>query len=93
MAGGGCLNPAFRQRCVGAYRYGAIAVVVAQDSDEQLTMTPTSEPTYKLRPYQNRTFVIADHEGYRVEFHLGSDGEADEMILHYPHGTFVARRA
>jgi CubicO group peptidase (beta-lactamase class C family) len=93
MAGGDCLNPAFRQRCVGAYRYGAIAVVVAQDSDEQLTMTPTSEPTYKLRPYQNRTFVIADHEGYRVEFHLGSDGEADEMILHYPHGTFVARRA
>jgi hypothetical protein len=92
-AAGDCANPAFRQHCVGAYRHGAIAVVVAQDSDEQLTMTVTSEPTYKLRPYRSRTFVIADHEGFRVEFHLGPDGEADELILHYPHGTFVARRA
>jgi hypothetical protein len=93
MAAGDCANPVFRQRCVGAYSYGAIAIVVAQDSDEQLTMTVTREPTYKLRPYQSRTFVVADHEGFRVEFHLGPDGEADEMILHYPHGTFVARRA
>jgi CubicO group peptidase (beta-lactamase class C family) len=93
MPAGDCANPVFRQHCVGAYRHGAIAVVVAQDSDEQLTMTVTSEPTYKLRPYQSRTFVIADHEGFRVEFHLGPDGEADELILHYPHGTFVARRA
>jgi CubicO group peptidase (beta-lactamase class C family) len=93
MAAGDCANPVFRQRCVGAYRHAAVAVVVAQDSDEQLTMTVTSEPTYKLRPYQSRTFVIADHEGFRVEFHLGPDGKADEMILHYPHGTFVAPRA
>jgi CubicO group peptidase (beta-lactamase class C family) len=90
---GDCTNPAFRRRCTGAYRYGAIAIVVAQDADEQLTMTPAREPTYKLRPYQSRTFIIADHEGYRVEFHLGPDGEPDEMILHYPHGTFVAPRA
>jgi CubicO group peptidase (beta-lactamase class C family) len=90
---GDCMNPAFRQRCIGAYSYGASAVVVAQDSDEQLTMTVTSEPTCKLRPYRSRTFVIADHEGFRVEFHLGPDGEADELILHYPHGTFVAPRA
>jgi hypothetical protein len=93
VAAGDCTNPAFRQRCVGAYRYGAVAVVVMQDSDEQLTMTVTSEPTYALRPYQARTFVIAEHEGFRVEFHLGADGKADEMILHYPRGTFVARRA
>jgi len=92
-AAGDCTNPAFRRHCTGTFSYAATTVVVAQDSDEQLTMTVTSEPTYKLRPYQNRTFVIADHEGFRVEFHLGPDGQADELILHYPHGTFVARRA
>ena len=90
---GDCTNPAFRQRCVGAYRYGAVAVVVMQDSDEQLTMTVTSEPTYKLRPYQSRTFVIDELEGFRVEFHLAPDGGVNELIFHQPNGTFVARRA
>jgi hypothetical protein len=93
MAAGDCTNPVFRQRCTGTYRYAATSVVVAQDGDGQLTLTPVREPTYKLRPYRSRTFVIADHEGFRVEFHLGPDGQADELILHYPHGTFVARRA
>jgi len=92
MAGGDCTSPAFRRRCVGTYRYAAIAVAVAQDSDGQLTWTPAREPTYKLRPYRSRTFVIAGYEGFRVEFHLGPDGQADEVIMHYPHGTFVARR-
>jgi hypothetical protein len=52
-----------------------------------------SQPTYKLRPYQSRTFVIDELEGCRVEFHLGPDGEMDELIFHQPNGTFVARRA
>src|SRR5262249_21979146 len=93
VAGGDCMNPVFRQRCAGAYRYGALAVVVAQDGDGQLTWTPAGEPTYKLRPYRSRTFVIDGYEGFRVEFHLGPDGQADEVIMHYPRGTFVARRA
>jgi hypothetical protein len=28
-----------------------------------------------------------------VEFHLGTDGEVDELLFHQPNGTFVARRA
>ena len=90
---GDCTNPAFRQRCTGAYSHGAMTVVVGQDKDGQLTLTVGSEPTYKLRPYQNRTFVIDELEDFRVEFHLGPDGEADELIFHQPNGTFVARRA
>jgi hypothetical protein len=35
----------------------------------------------KLRPYQSRIFVIDELEGFRVEFHLGSDGEVDELIF------------
>ena len=90
---GDCMNPAFRQHCIGTYSHGAMTVVVGQDKDGQLTITVASQPTYKLRPYQSRTFVIDELEGFRVEFHLGSDGEADELFFHQPNGTFVARRA
>jgi CubicO group peptidase (beta-lactamase class C family) len=90
---GDCMNPAFRQHCIGTFSYGGTTVVVGQDNDGQLTLTFGSQPTYKLRPYQSRTFVIDELEGFRVEFHLGPDGEVDELIFHQPNGTFVARRA
>ena len=37
--------------------------------------------------------VIDELERFRVEFHLGPDGEVDELIFHQPNGTFVAPRA
>ena len=94
LAGGDCMNPAFRQHCTGTFiSQGVTTVVVGQDKDGQLTLKVGSQPTYKLRPYQSRTFIIDELEGFRVEFHLGSDGEVDELIFHQPNGTFVARRA
>jgi CubicO group peptidase (beta-lactamase class C family) len=89
---GDCTNPAFRQHCTGTFSQGATTVVVGQDNDGQLTLRFGSQPTYKLRPYQSRTFVIDGLEGFRVEFHLGADGEVDELFFHQPNGTFVARR-
>jgi hypothetical protein len=90
---GDCMNPAFRQRCAGTFSRGVTTVVVGHDNDGQLTLTWGSQPTCKLRPYQSRTFVIVELEGFRVEFHLGPDGTVDELIFHQPNGTFVARRA
>jgi CubicO group peptidase (beta-lactamase class C family) len=75
---GDCANPAFRQECTGAFSQGATTIVVGQDNDGQLSLTVGSQPTYKLRPYQGRTFVIDGLEGFRVEFRLGSDGKVDE---------------
>jgi CubicO group peptidase (beta-lactamase class C family) len=94
LAGGDCTNPAFRQHCTGTFiSQGVTTVVVGQDKDGQLTLTVGNQPTYKLRPYQSRTFVIDELEGFRVEFHLGPDGEVEELIFHQPNGTFLARRA
>jgi CubicO group peptidase (beta-lactamase class C family) len=94
LAGGDCMNPAFRQHCTGTFiSQGVTTVVVGQDKDGQLTLTVGIQPTYKLRPYQSRTFIIDEFEGFRVEFHLGSDGDVDELIFHEPNGTFVALRA
>jgi CubicO group peptidase (beta-lactamase class C family) len=90
---GDSVNPAFRQHCIGTYSHGATTVVVAQDNDGQLTLTVGSQPTRKLRPYQSRTFVIDELEGFRVEFHLSPDGKVDELLFHQPNGTFVAQRA
>ena len=90
---GDCMTPAFRQRCIGTFSRGATTVAVGQDNDGHLTLTVGSEPPHKLRPYQGRTFDMVELEGFRVEFHLGPNGEADELIFHLPNGTFVARRA
>jgi CubicO group peptidase (beta-lactamase class C family) len=90
---GDCTDPAFRQHCTGTFSHGGTTVVVGQDNDGQLTLTFVSQATYKLRPYQSRTFVIDELEGFRVEFRLSPDGEVDELFFHQPNGTFVARRA
>jgi CubicO group peptidase (beta-lactamase class C family) len=90
---GDCTDPAFRQHCTGTFSHGGTTVVVGQDNDGQLTLTFGSQATYKLRPYQSRTFVIDELEGFRVEFRLSPDGEVDELFFHQPNGTFVARRA
>jgi CubicO group peptidase (beta-lactamase class C family) len=91
--GGDCMDPNFRQRCTGTFSHGGTTGVVGQDNDGQLTWTFGSQPTYKLRAYQGRTFIIHEFEGFRVEFHLGPDGEVDELFFHEPNGTFVVRRA
>ena len=91
--GGECTDPSFRQRCIGTYSRALGNVVVGQDGDGHLTLTVGSQPTYKLRPYHGRTFVIVELEGFRVEFRDGLDRDADELIFHQPNGTFVARRA
>jgi ATP-dependent Clp protease adapter protein ClpS len=92
ISAGDCTNPAFRQRCIATFSHGAATVVVGQDSDRHLTLTVGSQPTYKLRPYQSRTFLIEELAGFRVEFLLGPQGEIDELTFHQPNGTVVARR-
>jgi CubicO group peptidase (beta-lactamase class C family) len=87
-AAGDSTNPAFRQHCTGAFSMGSTTVVVGQDSDGQLTLTVGAQPAYKLRPYQSRTFLIEELEGFRVEFHLGPDGEVNELLFHQPKWNF-----
>ena len=58
IAAGDCTNPTFRQHCTGTFSQGITTVVVGQDNDGQLTLRVGSQPTYKLRTYQGRTFVI-----------------------------------
>jgi hypothetical protein len=90
---GDCMNPGFRQHCTGTFSLGATTVVVRQDNTGQLTLTVGSEPPCKLRPYQSRTFIIDELEGFRVELHPSPDGEVDKLFFHQRNGTFVARRA
>ena len=90
---GDCTNPTFRQHCTGTFIHGITGFAVGRDNDGQLTLTFGGQPTYKLRPYQSQTFIIDGLEGFRVEFHLGPDGDVDELLFHQPSATLVARRA
>jgi CubicO group peptidase (beta-lactamase class C family) len=92
VAAGDCTTEAFRRQCTGTFSQGATAAVVGQDKDGQLTLTFGSQPTSRLRPYQGRTFVIDESDGFRVEFRLGPHGEVGELFIHHPNGTLVARR-
>jgi hypothetical protein len=89
---GDCMDPGFRKACTGIFSHGPITHVVALDANGQLTLAPGNQPTYKLRPYQSGIFTIIGLEGFRVEFRRASDDTMDELILHQPNGTFMARR-
>jgi CubicO group peptidase (beta-lactamase class C family) len=89
---GDCIDPLFRKECVGTFIRPQATVIVRQDNDGQLVLTVGSQPTYKLIPYQARTFVIAELKGFRVEFRRGANGTLNEVIFHQPNGTFVAPR-
>jgi hypothetical protein len=45
---------------------------MSTDRHRELTLIIGSQPTYRLRPYQSRTFFIGKFEGFRVEFRRGS---------------------
>lgn len=96
MPAGDCTDPAFRQKCAGTFiAPGGPTLVVGQDNDGQLTLAVAGQPgqsAYRLRPSQGRSFVIDAWKDFRIEFVLGPDGQADEVLFHQPNGTFAARR-
>lgn len=92
VAAGEALDGAFRQSCVGVYRGGMTKHVVALDKDDQLTLSPTGQPTYRLTPYRDRIFAIAELDGFRVEFVDDVAGRPSTIIFHQPNGTFQAQR-
>jgi hypothetical protein len=58
IAAGDCTKSGLPSALHRRVQQGVTTVVVAQDNDGQLTVTVGSQPTYKLCPYQGRTFVI-----------------------------------
>jgi hypothetical protein len=91
LAAGDCTDPAFRARCVGHFKGGAIVHRVTLDSEGRLVLKPDYQPAYRLAPEQGRRFRIVELEGFVVEFR-GEGATVDEMIFHQPNGTFVAER-
>ncbi len=86
------LDLAFRKRCVGTYEHGSTKHVVALDTEDQLTLSPTGQPTYSLVPHQGRVFTIKELDGYRVEFQPDESGALDTIVFRQPNGTFFGRR-
>jgi len=91
LATGECTDPAFRARCVGHFKSGAITHRVTLDGDDRLVLKSDYQPAYRLAPEQGRRFRIVELEGFVVEF-CGEGAIVDEVILHQPNGTLVARR-
>ena len=92
VASGACTEAAFRESCVGVFRHGSVTHIVAQDAEGQLTLSPANRPIYRLGPFRDGIFIIAELPGFRVEFRRVPEGMVDELIFHQPNGTFLARR-
>ena len=90
LAAGDCTDAAFRARCVGSFKWGAITHRVALDREGALELKSDYQPVYRLAPEQGRRFRIAGLTSF-VEF-CGDGMIVDEVIFHHPGGTFVARR-
>ncbi|RXT50561.1 serine hydrolase [Bradyrhizobium betae] len=90
-AAGDCVDPAFRTRCVGQFKSGAITHRVTLDSEGRLILKPDYQPAYRLEPQQGRGFRIAELEGFAVEFR-GEGERIDQIVFHQPNGIFVADR-
>jgi CubicO group peptidase (beta-lactamase class C family) len=90
-AAGECTDAAFRGRCVGLFKGGALTHRVALDEEGRLTLKPDNQPAYRLVPEQGRRFRIVELDGYAVEFRGGGD-LIDEVIFHQPNGTSIAKR-
>jgi Domain of unknown function (DUF3471)/Beta-lactamase len=91
LPAGDCNDPAFRARCVGLFKGGAISHRVTLDDNRMLVLKPDNQPAYRLGPKQGRTFRILELEGFVAEFH-GEGPVVDELIFHQPNGTFAAKR-
>ena len=90
--GGVAPEASFLQACVGTYQHGPTRHVVSLDADGQLTLSPTGQPTYRLKAYQGATFEIDTLPGFRLEFLRDASGMVETIVFHQPNGTFVARR-
>jgi CubicO group peptidase (beta-lactamase class C family) len=91
LAAGDCTDPAFRARCVGHFKGGAIIHRVALDGEGRLTLKSDYQPVYRLAPENGKRFRIVELEGFIVEFH-GEGTAVDEVTFHQPNGIFVAQR-
>jgi hypothetical protein len=91
LPAGDCTDPAFRARCVGHFKGGAITHRVTLDSEGRLTLKPDYQPVYRLAPENGRRFRIVELEGFIAEFR-GEGTTVDEVIFHQPNGIFVAQR-
>jgi CubicO group peptidase (beta-lactamase class C family) len=91
LAAGDCTDPAFRARCVGHFKGGAITHRVTLDSEGRLVLKSDYQPAYRLAPEQGRRFLIVELEGFVIEFR-GEGATVDEVIFHQPNGIFVAQR-
>jgi hypothetical protein len=91
LAAGDCTDPAFRARCVGHFKGGAVTHRVTLDNEGRLGLKSDYQPDYRLAPEQGRRFRIVELEGFVVEFR-GDEISVSEMICHQPNGTFVAER-
>jgi hypothetical protein len=50
------------------------------------------QPVYTLEPKRDREFVLADVEGFAVEFLIDAAGSVTAARFYQPNGTFEAKR-
>lgn len=90
-AAGDCMDPAFRERCAGHFKSGAVNHNVTLDAEGRLILKTDFQRAHRLEPQQGRRFRIVELDGFAVEFR-GENGGIDRIVFHQPNGVFIADR-
>jgi CubicO group peptidase (beta-lactamase class C family) len=83
----------FLEPFTGVYQIGRQAITVALRGEDTLTLTVPGQPVYELVPREGTTFDLKGISGFSAEFRKDESGAWNELVLHQPNGTFVAKRA
>jgi len=90
LAASDCTDLGFRKRCVGHFKSGPTIYRVTMTPDGQLVLEANNQPVSAC-PLQGRRFPTVELEGFVVEFR-GEGAAIEELIIHQPTGTLIARR-
>jgi CubicO group peptidase (beta-lactamase class C family) len=80
----------YLKQFTGEYAFRGRTITVALRGEDTLTMAVPGQPTYELEPTSEHAFTLKD-QPVDVEFKMDG-GEAVQMKLEQPNGTFTAKK-
>jgi CubicO group peptidase (beta-lactamase class C family) len=88
----GARDPEVLRRLCGTYAMGPIEIVVAQKSDQVLTVTIPGAPPLELQPGRGLRFEVQGQPGITAEFELDDTGTVTRLAAQ-PFGIFRPKTA
>jgi hypothetical protein len=85
-------DPGFISKLIGEYEMESMVLKIEQGPNNTLRLKPTGQDVMQLEAWRGNEYRLKSISGFSIEFELGPDGMASELILKQPNGIFRAKR-